>query len=66
MSNDEFLNTASIAELLGYTRKYVTERIVTRPDFPKPRIAVSRQCRRWAVADVMAWASPDSRQSPQA
>jgi predicted DNA-binding transcriptional regulator AlpA len=57
----ETIDTAKIAEMLGYTRKYVTEKIVTRPDFPKPRIAVSRQCRRWAAEDVLAWASPKER-----
>ncbi len=60
------LDTKGIAELLGYTRKYTTERVVTRPDFPRPRIEVSRQCRRWAAEDVLAWASPDSRQSQRA
>lgn len=62
----ETIDTERIAQILGYTRKYVRERIVTRPDFPKPKIAVSRQCRRWAEEDVMAWASPDSRQSQPA
>ncbi len=60
------IDTAKIAELLGYTRKYVTERIVTRPDFPRPKIQTSRQRRFWAQDEVLQWASPDSRQSPQA
>jgi len=55
------INTKGVAELLGYTRKYTTEQIVTRPDFPKPRIHISRQNRRWAPEDVMAWASPKER-----
>jgi len=60
------IDTARIAELLGCSRKHVTDRLIKRPDFPAPKIAVSRKCRRWAEADVMAWASPSSRQFPQA
>ena len=59
----ETIDTATIAEMLGYTRKYVTEKIVTSPDFPEPKIYVSRQCRRWAAEDVLEWASPDAQQS---
>lgn len=57
------IDTARIAEILGYTRRHVSERLVKRPDFPKPKIDISRKCRRWAEEDVLAWASPDSRQS---
>lgn len=60
------LDTKQIAELLGYQAKYVRERIVTRPDFPKPALAPSSRKRRWAQADVIAWASPDAPRSPQA
>lgn len=59
----ETIDTAQIAQILGVSRKHVTERLVKRPDFPKPRINVSQKCRRWAEADVLAWANPDSRLS---
>lgn len=60
------IDTAQIAKILGCSRRHVAERLIKRPDFPKPKIAVSQRCRRWAEADVMAWASPDSRQSQPA
>ena len=60
---NDTIDTARIAELLGCSRKHVTDRLIKRPDFPAPKIAVSRKCRRWVEADVMAWASPGSRQS---
>jgi len=64
------LDTNDIAQLAGLTRKHVTNRVVTRPDFPKPVIWLSRQTRRWAQADILAYfkgaqqsapATPDSR-----
>lgn len=56
------LNTEEIAQLAGLTRKHVTNRVVTRPDFPKPVIWLSRQTRRWAQADILAYfrAAPQS------
>jgi predicted DNA-binding transcriptional regulator AlpA len=62
----EFLSTAQIAELLGCTRKNVTQRVVKSPDFPAPKINRSQKMRRWDAAEVLAWANPGSRQSPQA
>jgi predicted DNA-binding transcriptional regulator AlpA len=60
------INTEQIAELLGYTRKYVTDVLTKRPDFPAPVQAPSPRKRRWSAPDVLAWARPDSRQSQQA
>jgi hypothetical protein len=60
------IDTAGIAEALGYSRKYVTDNLTKRPDFPAPVVAVSAKKKRWRTPDVMQWASPASRQSPQA
>lgn len=49
------LDTAQIATMLGMTREYVTDRLTKRPDFPKPRIALSRKMKRWAEADIRQW-----------
>jgi predicted DNA-binding transcriptional regulator AlpA len=49
------LDTAQIARLAGLTRKHVTNRVVTMPGFPKPVVWISRQTRRWAEADVLAY-----------
>lgn len=49
------LDTAQIAAMLGMTREYVTDRLTKRPDFPKPRVALSRKMKRWAECDVREW-----------
>ena len=61
----ETLDTAQIAQLLGYCRRQVTERVIKRPDFPKPKINVSPRCRRWPREDVERWASQAGQQSRQ-
>lgn len=49
------IDTAQIAELLGVTRAYVTDRLTKRPDFPAPRVNLTRRVRRWAEPEVRAW-----------
>ena len=49
------ISTEGIAEMLGYTRKHVTDNIIKRPDFPKPAIAISQRNRQWNESDVIAW-----------
>ena len=51
----ETLDTAEIAALLRLKRDTVTERIVRRPDFPKPWVHLSQKHRLWRLSDVMAW-----------
>lgn len=36
-------------------RSYVRDRIVKRPDFPRPAVFVSQKCRRWNTDDVQRW-----------
>lgn len=59
------LDTKEIATLAGLTRKHVTNRVVTRPDFPKPVIWLSRQTRRWAQADILAYLRGELRSAPE-
>lgn len=52
----ELWNTAAIAERTPYTRRYIEEKIVSRPDFPAPIRATgdgARPC--WVAAEVIAW-----------
>lgn len=52
----ELWNTAAIAERTGYTRRYVEEKIVPRPDFPEPIRATGEGAKpRWVASEVMAW-----------
>lgn len=57
------LDTADMAQRWGVRREYVTDRIVTRPDFPPPAVAFSRKTRRWRLSDVEAW---EARQAARA
>jgi predicted DNA-binding transcriptional regulator AlpA len=49
------IDTAQIAQMLGVTREYVTDKLTKRRDFPRPRVNVSSRLRRWSEAEVMAW-----------
>jgi predicted DNA-binding transcriptional regulator AlpA len=46
---------ADIAQITGYSAKYVRDNLTKRPDFPKPVIRLSTQNVRWLEADVMKW-----------
>ena len=51
----ELWDTATIAERTCYTRKYVEEHVVCKPDFPAP-IKIGGVGRpRWVASEVMAW-----------
>lgn len=49
------VGTAEIAELLGYSRTYVTDTITKRPDFPKPVQRLSQKNVFWNEVDVIRW-----------
>jgi predicted DNA-binding transcriptional regulator AlpA len=49
------LNTQDIATLLGVSRQHVTNRIVKRPDFPKPVINLTQRLRAWRTDEVLAY-----------
>lgn len=51
----ELWNTAEIAERTGYTRRYVEEKIVARPDFPVPICVAGVGRPRWESSEVQAW-----------
>ncbi len=48
----DLIDTADIAELLKVDRRYVTDRLTKRPDFPAPCVNLNRKVRRWNRADV--------------
>lgn len=49
------IGTKEIAAMLGLTRRYVTNVVVKRPDFPKPAVTLSSKTKRWEEVDVMRW-----------
>lgn len=56
----DYVDTAQIAELLHVSRAHVTDRLTKRPDFPRPRVNISRVVRRWSREEVLEWASKGS------
>jgi hypothetical protein len=51
----ETMNTAEIAELLRMQQRQVTDRLIKRPDFPKPWFGRCRNQRLWRKEDVLVW-----------
>ena len=55
MSNQtlDLVGTKEIARMLGVCQAHVTNRIVKRPDFPKPAVNLSQKLRKWRREDVL-------------
>lgn len=49
------IDTKDIAQRLSLSREYVTDKLVKRPDFPRPKLNVNRKVRKWESDDVDAW-----------
>ncbi len=48
----ELIDTAAIAKLIGLSHDTVRDRVVHRPDFPRPAIALNTRVRRWSRESV--------------
>lgn len=59
------LDIAQIATVLRLNKKHVRDRVVHRPDFPRPVLAGGRYSRQWLRAEVLDWARPKDRQAGQ-
>lgn len=55
------IDTRAIAERLELTREYVTDKLVKRPDFPKPYLNINRKVRKWLAEDVEMWRKRTAR-----
>jgi predicted DNA-binding transcriptional regulator AlpA len=53
--SQSLIDTRAIAGMLGMSTKHVRERLVRRPDFPRPALQLSVKTRRWDLADVQVW-----------
>lgn len=49
------ITKAEIAQITGYSPRYVRDNLIKRPDFPKPVMRLSTQNIRWSEAEVQAW-----------
>lgn len=56
MNLPELMTTKDISGLLGVCHRHCVDRIIKRPDFPKPAINLSRRIKRWSRADILKWA----------
>lgn len=63
--SEELLDIDGIAALLRRTPKTVRDRLVHQPSFPPPRLVSGPRSRLWLSSDVIAWATPAARKSPQ-
>ena len=59
------IGTAEIAEMLGVTREHVTNKVVTRTDFPAPVMRLSQKRRLWSLDQVMAYLADGNRRRRQ-
>lgn len=51
----DYVGTREISGMLGLSRKYVTDRVVKRQDFPGPAMRISRKVVLWRRSDVERW-----------
>jgi predicted DNA-binding transcriptional regulator AlpA len=51
----DLLTIDDIAERMKLRREYVRDRLVKRPDFPRPCMQISQKHKRWDAADLTAW-----------
>lgn len=51
----DYIDTKGIADRMGLERKYVTDKVVKRADFPRPAFALSQKAVRWHTADFEDW-----------
>lgn len=53
--SDDLIGLADISKHLQLTHDYVRDRLVKRPDFPRPTLFLSQKCRRWKREDFEGW-----------
>jgi len=58
------ITTADIAELIGVSRRHVTDRLTKDPTFPAPTVRLSQKLVRWDRDQVLAWLTAGRRSAP--
>lgn len=56
MTLPELMTSKDISTLLGVCHRHCVDRIIKRPDFPRPTINISRRIKRWSRTDILKWA----------
>lgn len=58
---NDLLTIDDMSVTLNLSREYVRDRLVKRPDFPRPKLSLSQKCRRWCRDDFNAWLKKESK-----
>lgn len=51
----DLIGIQDISTHLNLGHDYVRDRLVKRPDFPRPALSLSQKCRRWNRDDFEDW-----------
>ena len=51
----ELIGIAEISHALNVSHDYTRDRVVKRPDFPRPHFVLSQKCRRWTREAFEDW-----------
>lgn len=58
---NDLITIADISAALNLSHAYTRDRLVKRPDFPRPALALSQKCRRWSRGDFEKWVSKNMK-----
>lgn len=53
MANE--IDAGQVAQLLGVSRGYFTDKLSKKPGFPKPVVNFSPRSRRWRYDEILRW-----------
>lgn len=51
----DLIGITEISATLNVSHAYVRDRVVKRPDFPRPALSLSQKCRRWSSEAFEDW-----------
>lgn len=57
----DLIGIQEISQQLGVSHSYARDRIVKRPDFPRPSVALSQKCRRWTRESFEDWLAKQTK-----
>lgn len=57
----DLIGITEISLTLNVSHAYVRDRLVKRPDFPRPALSLSQKCRRWSKDAFDDWLHKQSK-----
>jgi len=58
---NKLIGIAEISAALNVSHSYTRDRLVKRPDFPRPALSLSQKCRRWSKEAFEDWLSRETK-----